>query len=267
MVLQDVADRADALVERAATLHVERLRHRHLHAADVVAVPHRLEERVREAEHEEILDRFLAEVVVDAEDVVLGEHLVEGLVEVDRRLQVASERLLHHDAAALVEPDRRELGGDRGEHVGRDRHVEHGHDRVVAVERGAQFVPGVRVGVVALHEVHVAAQRIDDSRVRVVDVFLDRLTGVSAEVLVGPVAASDTDDRDAQFPRLLEAVQGGEELAHGEVAGGPEQDERVGVGLVGLHASGVDMHLGVAHRVASLRSMWPPKPARIADST
>ncbi len=75
VVLQDVADGADPVVERATTLDADGLRHRDLHAAHVVAVPDRLEQRVGEAEHEEVLDALLAEVVVDAEDAVLGEHL------------------------------------------------------------------------------------------------------------------------------------------------------------------------------------------------
>ena len=68
VVLDDVADDAGLLVELAAALHAEALGHRDLHVLDVVAVPDRLEERVGEAEVEDVLHRLLAEVVVDAED-------------------------------------------------------------------------------------------------------------------------------------------------------------------------------------------------------
>ena len=81
VVLDDVAQRADLLVELAPALHAEVLRHRDLHLAHVVAVPDRLEERVGEPEVEDVLDRLLAEVVVDPEDVLLGEDRVEHLVE------------------------------------------------------------------------------------------------------------------------------------------------------------------------------------------
>src|SRR5436309_8446457 len=65
MVLDDVADRSHFLVEAPASLDVERLGHGDLHVVDVVSVPDRLEERVRESEIEEILHRFLTEVMVD----------------------------------------------------------------------------------------------------------------------------------------------------------------------------------------------------------
>ena len=64
----------------------------------MVAVPDRLEERVGEAEVEQVLHRLLAEVVIDAEDRRLGEHLVQRLVERARRGEVAAERLLDRDA-------------------------------------------------------------------------------------------------------------------------------------------------------------------------
>ena len=45
-----------------------------LDVVDVVAVPQRLEHAVREAEREHVLDRLLAQVVVDAEHLALVEH-------------------------------------------------------------------------------------------------------------------------------------------------------------------------------------------------
>ena len=65
---------------------------------DVLAAPHRLEDRVREAEDQDVLDRLLAEVVVDAEDLVLGELLVHEPVQLARGLPAAAERLLDDDA-------------------------------------------------------------------------------------------------------------------------------------------------------------------------
>ena len=47
---------------------------RDLHVVDVAAVPDRLEDAVGEAEDEDVLDRLLAQVVVDAVDLVLVEH-------------------------------------------------------------------------------------------------------------------------------------------------------------------------------------------------
>jgi hypothetical protein len=68
VVLHDVADGADLVVEAAAALDAEGLGHGDLHALDVVAVPDRLEERIGEAEDHQVLDGFLAQIVVDAKD-------------------------------------------------------------------------------------------------------------------------------------------------------------------------------------------------------
>ena len=85
MVLHDVAQAADAVVERAATLDAERLRHRHLHALHEVTVPDGLEQRVREPEDHQVLHGLLAEEVVDPVDRVLGEMPVEQGVELHAR--------------------------------------------------------------------------------------------------------------------------------------------------------------------------------------
>ena len=68
MVLDHVADAADLVIEAAAAFDAEILGHGDLHAFDEIAVPDRLEEGIGEAEIEQVLDRLLAEIVVDAED-------------------------------------------------------------------------------------------------------------------------------------------------------------------------------------------------------
>ena len=70
---------------------------------DEVAVPDRLEQAVGEAEGQDVERRLLAEEVVDAEDLVLVEHLVELRVERLRAGQVGAERLLHDDASPVDE--------------------------------------------------------------------------------------------------------------------------------------------------------------------
>ena len=69
MVLEDVADRAGLLVERRAALDPDRLGDRDLDVVDELAVPDRLEDAVREPQRQHVLDRLLAEVVVDPEDL------------------------------------------------------------------------------------------------------------------------------------------------------------------------------------------------------
>jgi len=80
MVLNDVAQTAGAFVEFAATLHAEILGQRDLYAGHTVAVPDRLQERVGEAEIEDVHDRLFAEIVVDAEDRIFREHRLRNTV-------------------------------------------------------------------------------------------------------------------------------------------------------------------------------------------
>ena len=81
VVLEDVAARAGLLVERAAALDAEVLGHGDLHVVDVAPVPERLEDAVAEAEDEQVADRLLAQVVVDAVDLRLVEDAHDRVVE------------------------------------------------------------------------------------------------------------------------------------------------------------------------------------------
>ena len=74
MVGHHVAQRAGGVVGLAALLDADRLGDGDLHVVDVVAVPQRLEEAVGEAEDQDVLHRLLAEIVIDAEDLLLARH-------------------------------------------------------------------------------------------------------------------------------------------------------------------------------------------------
>ena len=56
---------------------------------------------------------------------------------------------------------------------------------------------------------------------------LDRLPGVLAEVLVGPVVDGDADDRAVEQAPLLEPVERVEGHHLRQIAGDPEDDEHV----------------------------------------
>ena len=98
-----VAIGAGLLVEGDAVADVERLRHVDLHMIDEIAVPDRLEQAIAETEGEDVLRRLLAEEMVDAEDLVFGEHLVQRVVERDRALEIGAERLFHDDPRSAGE--------------------------------------------------------------------------------------------------------------------------------------------------------------------
>jgi hypothetical protein len=79
MVLDDVTDDAGLLVESRPVLDADRLADRDLDMVDVGVVPDGLEDRVGEAEREDVLDGLLAQVVVDAEDLALRERPVDDV--------------------------------------------------------------------------------------------------------------------------------------------------------------------------------------------
>ncbi len=92
---------ADGFVELGAVFDGEPLGHIDLDVIDELAVPDRLEQSVGEPEREDVLRGFLAEEVVDPEDLLLVESLVDGLIEFARAVQVDTERLLHDDPRVL----------------------------------------------------------------------------------------------------------------------------------------------------------------------
>ena len=98
MVGHHVAQRAGLFVERAAAFDAQRLGGRDLDVLNVIAVPHRLEHGVAEAEHHDVLHRLFAEVVIDAIDRVLVEDVGDDFVQLLRAFQIAAERLLQDDA-------------------------------------------------------------------------------------------------------------------------------------------------------------------------
>ena len=114
-----VAERAGRLIEGRTHVEAQRLGHIDLHVVDEVPVPDRLEQAVGEAERQDVLRRFLAQEVVDPEDLLLGEEFMQPGVQRHRAGEIGAKGLLHDDAAALDEtgfgqqPHRRQGGGRR----------------------------------------------------------------------------------------------------------------------------------------------------------
>jgi hypothetical protein len=77
------------------------VRHVDLDVVDEISVPDRLEQSIGETECENILRRFLAEEMVDSEDLVFVEHFVQSAVQRNRARKIGAERLFHDDAGPL----------------------------------------------------------------------------------------------------------------------------------------------------------------------
>src|SRR5690606_24291928 len=81
VVLHDVADDAELVKVAAAALGAEGLLEDDLDVVDVVAVPGGAEEGVSEPEDEQVLDHLLAEIVVDAVELLLSPVGLEAALE------------------------------------------------------------------------------------------------------------------------------------------------------------------------------------------
>jgi hypothetical protein len=68
-----------------------------LEVVDRLAAPGPLDQRVGEPEDQDGLHRLLAEIMVDAKDLLFVEDLAHDAAEFERARQVVPDRLLEHD--------------------------------------------------------------------------------------------------------------------------------------------------------------------------
>ena len=120
MIGHHVAQRAGRIIEAAAVPDAEFFVDSDLHVIDVIAVPDRLEHAIGETQHQDVLHRLLAEIVIDPVDLVLVEDLQEIAVQRSGRSEIGPERLFHHQPAPgavffLQQTGAAELAGDRRE--------------------------------------------------------------------------------------------------------------------------------------------------------
>ena len=102
VVLDHVAGRADAVVVAGPAAHPDVLGLGDLDVVDVIVVPDRLVQLVGETQRQQVLDRFLAQVMVDPEDAVRRKDVIDQCVQFDRGFQVVPERFLDHHPAPFL---------------------------------------------------------------------------------------------------------------------------------------------------------------------
>ncbi len=212
MVLHDVAHRTDAVVVTGALFDPERLRSGDLDVVDVLARPDGLEDAVREAQHEDVLHRFLAQVVIDAEHLVFAEDLLNDARELHRALEIVAIRLLHDDArpSALAA---QAVGTDRAEDrlVGgwRRREIE----EAIPVRADLPIGAGEQLSQLVVAAVVGGRDVVDGTRERRPDLFVDRpgaaefrdgIVQLRAEGVRRHLAARGSDDREARRQQMLE---------------------------------------------------------------
>ena len=147
MILDHVTQATGAFIEAAALADPECFGQRHLHTRDVVAVPDRLEKRIGEAEVQDVHDRILAEVMIDAKNRVFREHRAGDGVEFASGCQIASEGLFDDDAGVLGQAGGTEAADHGGKQRRRNRQVVGG--AFGGAQRLLQRVERARIGIVA----------------------------------------------------------------------------------------------------------------------
>jgi hypothetical protein len=97
MVLHHVAQRTGIVVETLSAFEANRLADRDLHVIDAARVPQRLEHHVGKAQRHQVLDRFLAKVMVDPEDLFLGKGGGDSIVDPGGRSEIVAQRFFKAD--------------------------------------------------------------------------------------------------------------------------------------------------------------------------
>ena len=246
VVLHHVAQSSGLLIIASTpTLHAEVFRAGDLDVADVAAVPERLENRVGETQHHQILGGFLTEVVVDAVGVLFREGLVDDLIEVLGGFEIGAEGFLDDYARpaavlGLVEAGAFELEQDFVEKLGGGCDVEQAI--ALAAAAGVNLVEAFSKGGVSCDIVElrlVVADAVDEilPNLRVVaaagNLFVE-LFKSGAELGVGFFAAGEADDVDTGGQLAIdgEVVERGDELAVSQVSSGSEDHHGAWLGPV-----------------------------------
>ena len=78
---------------------------------DVIRIPHRLEQDIREAQRQQVLHRLLAEVMVDPENPVFAEGFGDRIVDFAAGAEIGAEWLFQRDPGiALGQADALQIG-------------------------------------------------------------------------------------------------------------------------------------------------------------
>lgn len=107
-------------------MRAERLLERDQHGRDVLPVPRRIEDLIAEAQRHQILHHFLAQIMIDAVQLLLAEQPGQMVGQVLRGGGILAERLLDDDAIPALRAHARllDVHGDRVEDAGRQRQIE-----------------------------------------------------------------------------------------------------------------------------------------------
>ena len=158
------------------------------------AVHGRSKQRVGKAQNHQILDRFLAEVVVDAVDLLFAEDAADRVVDLARGLQIVSDRLLQHHAGLRRDKLRcGQVGADRREQAWGGGQIEHAYGGSVR-EQGRKAGEARRIRRVY--------RRIPDARTEAFQRTRRRGSSMSASTRCGELVSAERLLARADYPAV-----------------------------------------------------------------
>lgn len=205
---------------------------------DIVAVPERLEQQIGEPKHQDVLNRALAEVVVDPIDLGLGEVSAHLPRQDGRALQIESKGLLDHQARPMPILPMQTLGRQLLHDGGI---VQRGHGQIaqevprhrrIRAQPLGQALIGAGVLQVTLDEDESIQQTRQDGCIgRARQGIREALARLLAPLRVRPGPAAEAEDARVLMQPLgpLEMVERRQQLEAHQVAGRAEDENGTGI--------------------------------------
>src|SRR5215831_11724690 len=98
MILDHVTQGSSLLIVASTGANAFVLSHRNLDMIDVFLIPQRFEDGIGKTHNQEILDGFLAEIVIDAKNLALIDDLHQSVINGAGAGQVPAQWLFHNEA-------------------------------------------------------------------------------------------------------------------------------------------------------------------------
>src|SRR5262249_29652080 len=223
------------LVITSSAFHPERFGGGDLDVVDVARVPERFENRVGEAEHQNVLGRFFSEKVIDPISLFFTEGIADHAIQLASGIEVAAKRLLHnHPGPAaftrFVQTDSLEMFQDRLELLRRDCEIK----KPVAARAallidlietfGQRFETGLIAEITLMIKNRLAEGFPDFVAHGLAGKFADGLFHFAPKVLIALFASGETDNGDGwrQFAISAKIVKRWQQFAVREIAGRAE---------------------------------------------
>ena len=206
VVLHHVAKRAGLVVEGAALFHAQVFGNRDLDVGDVLAAPDRLEQRIAKAHRKQVLHRRLAQVMVDAEHLVLVQHGAHRFVDRAVGCQVMAQRLFqHHAGRGAVQAGGGNVLNHLGKQVGRSSHVHHqgvGVARLQSVRQVPEILGLGQIDAVVVQQLREFLEFLGAGALGFLH-GLEAAANLFAVLLVGQVIARYADDATVGWQRAM----------------------------------------------------------------